>query len=439
MRALLDGPATGAEIEDASGATTLPELRALADRCEIEAKPLAGRRVGVRLHGEAASFALLAALDALACDVFLFAGDLRDEAAVELGERLRLAAVLDADRSHTEVRSLRGEAPGSGASSLAILTSGTTGAPKAVRHTWTSLLRPIRRRPELAGSAWLLCYRPHLYAGLQVALQCLATGGRLVIPRPGAEPGEIARAARDAEVRFASATPSWWRRLLLLADPALVSAIPLEQITVGGECADQRTLDWLRRAFPAARLVHIYATTELGRCFSVSDGRAGFPARLLDAPTPDGVELRVESGELVVRSANAMQRYDAWGGARGEGGRWFRTGDLVERHGDRMLFVGRRSDLINVGGAKVNPSQVERAIEAVAGVRDSRVFPRPSSLMGQLVACEIAVAPGHEPAHVIAAVHAHCRTVLAPHERPRLVQVVGQVATSPAGKKVRAA
>jgi hypothetical protein len=86
--------------------------------------------------------------------------------------------------------------------------------------------------------------------------------------------------------------------------------VPLIQVTLGGEVVDQQILDSLRRTFPHARIVHIYATTELGRCFSVTDGRAGFPARYLTEPTADGVVLGVEDGELVVRSANAMEGYE---------------------------------------------------------------------------------------------------------------------------------
>ena len=76
---------------------------------------------------------------------------------------------------------------------------------------------------------------------------------------------------------------------------------------------------------------------------------------------------------------------------------WFATGDLVERVGDRCFFVGRRDDLINVGGNKVQPVRVEQVIQEIPGVRDVRVFARSSSLVGQMVACEYVTEPGFEP------------------------------------------
>ena len=82
---------------------------------------------------------------------------------------------------------------------------------------------------------------------------------------------------RTAQVRAVSGTPSYWRRLVTLGSRDALKEIPLEQITLGGEIADQTLLDTLKLMYPAARIVHIYATSELGRCFSVKDGKAGFP------------------------------------------------------------------------------------------------------------------------------------------------------------------
>ena len=197
------------------------------------------------------------------------------------------------------------------------MTSGTTGEPKAARHSWDSLTRPVRRQAASQPPCWLLAFRPQLYAGLQVILQALLNGGTLVVAPPQAPPDEVVELMAQAGVEFASATPSYWRRLLMSSDAAMQRRVPLVQITLGGEVVDQSILDQLHETFPAARLVHIYATTELGRCFSVTDGRAGFPRAWLDQTSSDGIALQVRGGELWVRSANAMAGYDsrACGGA----------------------------------------------------------------------------------------------------------------------------
>ena len=116
----------------------------------------------------------------------------------------------------------------------------------------------------------------------------------------------------------------------MFANHDLLRKVPLVQITLGGEVVDQPVLDKLRSLYPGARQVHIYATTELGRCFSVSDGLAGFPASYLNAPLPDGTELKVEDEELLIRSPNSMRMYDPLSKQAASIADWFATGDVVE-------------------------------------------------------------------------------------------------------------
>jgi acyl-CoA synthetase (AMP-forming)/AMP-acid ligase II len=323
--------------------------------------------------------------------------------------------------------------------SVTILTSGSTGEPKAVRHRWERLARPVRRQATARPPVWLLAYRPHLYAGLQVIFQSLLNRGALAVPDPRAEPNEVLNLMAAAGVTHASATPSYWRRLLTWSDEEVPRRVPLLQITLGGEVVDQTILDRLQATFPAARLVHIYATTELGRCFSVADGRAGFPATWLGQLSADGVELQERDGQLWVRSANAMSGYEAESDApaRVDAEGWFATGDLVERRGDRCYFVGRNSDLINVGGNKVSPVAVERVIRQLVEVAEVRVFAQSSSLAGQLVACQIVAAAGQSADVVRQVVREHCQAQLDRYQCPRLIEVVDRLPLTDAGKLMR--
>jgi acyl-CoA synthetase (AMP-forming)/AMP-acid ligase II len=325
---------------------------------------------------------------------------------------------------------------------VTLLTSGTSGEPKGVEHTWESLLGPVRKMSCDRPHHWLLAYRASLYAGLQVVLQCYVGHGTLVVPERGSDPQSIAALLADAQVDMASATPSYWRQLLLRADRSALAAIPLEQITLGGEAVDQALLDRLRSTFPAARIVQIYATTELGRCFSVSDAREGFPAAYFERQSPEGVELKLEQGELLVRPAHAMRRYDpllAGPTMAAESG-WFRTGDLVRIEGDRAYFVGRKTDIINVGGNKVHPLEVEQVVRSVAGVAEARVYARRSSLAGELVACEVLPDEQALPFETLkSAIAARCAAALAEHQRPRWIERAGGPMLSGAGKLLRSA
>ena len=104
---------------------------------------------------------------------------------------------------------------------------------------------------------------------------------------------------------------------------------------------------------------------------------------------------------------------------------------------DRVYFVGREGELINVGGNKVQPIDVERVIRGVAGVADVRVFGQRSSIAGQLVACEIVLAVGQESELVRQAVLAACNDQLSSFQRPRLVRLVDQIQLNAAGKTQR--
>ena len=336
-----------------------------------------GKRIALLLAPTPESLSKLLACHLAGVHVFLMAQDTPAEQATSWGKRFGLAAIFD---SSDEVRAVDDASQTGDSNAITILTSGTTGEPKAVQHTWESLTRPVRPMDE-EHSIWLLTYRPHLYAGLQVMMQCLLNQGCLVMTQPGDTADEVATLAANKSVEYASATPSYWRWLLTFASDESLGNMSLKQITLGGEAVDQATLDALHRKFPSTRLVHIYATTELGRCFSVTDGLAGFPSKFLNEVSKDGVEMKIDDGELVVRSANAMSGYDQSEIASPKQD-WFHTGDLVSVEADRVFFVGRKTDMINVGGNKVYPLEVETVIRTVTGVADVRVYGEASSILG---------------------------------------------------------
>jgi len=150
--------------------TNWAALRAQAQRVFSTKKALGKRRVGLSFRPAADSYAALAALDRLACDVFLLDASLPFEEGLKLSEELRLGAFLTAGKpgqpAEFEVYDLSNEEGWSGNSTVTILTSGSTGGPKAARHSWESIARPVKKGAAIHAPRWLLTYRPHLYAGL---------------------------------------------------------------------------------------------------------------------------------------------------------------------------------------------------------------------------------------------------------------------------------
>lgn len=312
-------------------------------------------------------------------------------------------------------------------------TSGSTGKPKWVAHDLFSLARTVKANAEVGATVrWGLLYNPLRFAGLQVVLQALIGGSILVVPANRQDLQSTISEFERHGVNALSATPSFWRKLLLTG---LVDDLKLQLISMGGEIADEDLLATLKQKHPRARITHIYASTEAGVGFAVSDGEAGFPATFLENPL-QGVELKVDAhGQLLVRPGDCTTSYvDGSQLTDGEG--WIATGDLVERLGSRYFFLGRSNHVINVGGNKVHPREIETVALGVPGVALARVQAKQSPIVGQVP--ELIVEPdasADRPA-LQNQILERCRAELPREKWPARVVLVDELPLSEAGKNV---
>lgn len=433
-------------VWDSTGPTSYRTLNDMFMSFVGTLSPWRGLALGIELPESAVGVACLMACEQLQCQAYLFPFEVSAAERQRIHEVFRLSAMCRWGAGELEIETT-GTNESTGEPGVVILTSGTEGPPKAIRHTWQSLLKTVRGRDDRTKpgpwdkpSCWFMGFRLSLYAGLQVLGQGLVEQGTVVIPGSSSTADEVLTLMQASGVTHASATPSYWRRLLVFADEQGMRSLSLRQITLGGEAADQALLDSLIRLYPQARITHIYATTELGRCFAISDGRAGFPEKLLRAGEIPGVELRVAGGELWARSIHAAPATDSAEPSRAGTSElpWIATGDLVTIADGRVQFTGRKSELINVGGNKVHPTVVEQVIRAVPGVRDAIVFGQPSSIAGFLVACQVVPDEGIDWDPLRAQILESCHARLRRHEVPRLIEAVREIALTPAGKRRRA-
>ena len=317
-----------------------------------------------------------------------------------------------------------------------LATSGTSGRPKLVAHTLAALTDAIRQAPPGAAPLkWATFYDIRRYGGLQIFLRALFNGTDLIVSAPGEALGDHLARLAAAGVSSISGTPSHWRRVLMSGQRG---AFAPSYIRLSGEIADQMVLDALAEAFPGAAIGHAYASTEAGVGFAVDDGRTGFPAALLDADT-NGVALKIEDGTLRLRSGRAASRYLGAASAPlkdAEG--YVDSGDLIEIRDGRCHFVGRRGGIINVGGLKVNPEEVEGAINAHPDVRMSLVKARRNPLTGAIVVAEVMARDGAaDDESLKAAILDLCRRRLPAHKVPALIKFVPALPLTAAGKLSR--
>jgi acyl-CoA synthetase (AMP-forming)/AMP-acid ligase II len=320
-----------------------------------------------------------------------------------------------------------------------LLTSGTSGVPKMAVHSHNSLIAPIGAGQPLNGSfVWGTFYDIRRYGGLQIFLRAVIGGASLVLSSSG-EPiaDHLARLGRCG-VTHLSGTPSHWRRALM--SPAIGKISP-RYVRLSGEIADQAILDSLRAVFPQARIGHAYASTEAGVAFEVSDGRAGFPADFLEHDR-DGVELKLLDGALRIRSSRTAARYlGAQQGPLRDGDGFVDTGDMVERCGDRYVFAGRRGGIINVGGLKIHPEEIEAVINRHPQVRMSLVRPKQNPVTGSIVIADVVLkadgARSGGERQIKDDILQLCREALPRHKVPASISIVPALDVAATGKLAR--
>lgn len=415
------------------------------------AHTLAGASVLVRVSGQLPAAIAMVELDGLVRRMTLAPPDLKPEHLAAVIEDAEIDAIVSdlpdtglSDGGSENVRrvSLTPIEDGVPAPPMrfdtewVLLTSGTSGRPKMVAHQLGALTGAIDPMSSASDEVWATFYDIRRYGGLQIFLRALLGGAKLVLSSEGEGIGaHLQRLGREG-VTSISGTPSHWRRVLMSQErPAMAP----RYIRLSGEIADQFVLDGLKDAYPSASIGHAYASTEAGVGFAVNDGLEGFPAHLVDEPRGE-LEMKVVEGSLRIRSRRAALRYLGTAApplADADG--FIDTGDLVTREGDRYYFAGRRGGIINVGGLKVNPEEVEAALNSHPAVRMSLVRGRKNPLTGAIVVADIVLKPDFGgDAATRQAILDHCRARVDRHKVPALVSFVANLPLTPGGKLSRA-
>jgi acyl-coenzyme A synthetase/AMP-(fatty) acid ligase len=319
-----------------------------------------------------------------------------------------------------------------------LLTSGTTGRPKMVMHTLASLAGAIGAGASESEAIWGTFYDIRRYGGLQIYLRAVLTRSSLSLTGPQEPVATFLQRAGAVGVTHVSGTPSHWRRALMSAEAGRIAP---RYIRLSGEIADQAILDNLRSFYPGAKISHAFATTEAGVGFDVRDELSGFPASVLTG-TP-GVDLKVVDATLRVRSSRTAERYLGENPPALKDPEGFvDTGDVLELRDGRYYFQGRRDGVINVGGLKVHPEEVEVVLNRHPQVRLSLVKTKKNPITGALVVADVLLKDpsppeGERARELQRAIRQYCRESLAPHKVPAAISFVPALAISETGKLVR--
>lgn len=302
-----------------------------------------------------------------------------------------------------------------GSPGLVLLTSGTTGTPKAVVHDASKLLAKVAKKGKTHRTLGFLSY-DHV-GGQNTLLYCLCHGG-LFVSEADRSPDAICRAIEQHRVELLPTSPSFLRMLLLSGalDRYLLDSLKL--ITYGSETMPEFTLKALNEALPNVAKLQQFGMSEVGvlRSRSKSDDSTWIK---LGGPE---FEVRVVDGHLEVKAETAMLGYlNAPSPFTVDG--WLQTGDLAEQDGEWIRILGRDTDVINVGGEKVHPAEVESVIEQMEGVMHAVVRKEPNPILGHFVAVSVRLS-FPEPADVFRRrLRAFCKSRLPKHMIPQKIEI----------------
>jgi acyl-CoA synthetase (AMP-forming)/AMP-acid ligase II len=330
-----------------------------------------------------------------------------------------------ADDPHPLLRALRSR-DGAG---FVIYSSGSTGAPKAILHDLDRFLSKFDRQGKALRTLAFLLF-DHI-AGLDTMFYTLLNRGVLVLTR-SRDPVRVAEVLERDRVEVLPASPTFLRFFALARAHQGRDLSTLRIVTYGSEPMPQATLALLSEVFPTADLQQKYGTSEAGSPRSVSRGRDSLWIDLQST----GHALEVRQGMLWVRSESAMLGYLNAPSPFDEDG-WYPTGDRVEVDGPWIRILGRASSMINVGGEKVFPEEVEAVVAELDEVVEVQVKGEPHPFTGQVVTATVRLRPDADVSGITRRVRMHCRARLATYKVPVKVRVVEEALHTERHKKVR--
>ena len=314
---------------------------------------------------------------------------------------------------------------------LVLFSSGSTGQSKAAVHDLSRLLEKFRtKRQSLRTLAFL--HFDHI-GGIDTLFYGLSNGSCTIFV-DDRSPIAVCRTVEKHGVEVLPVAPTFLNFLALSGVHKDFDLRSLRYVTYGAEVMPEATLKQCGRMFPGVTLLQKYGTTEVGTLRSKSKSSDSLWLKL----GGEGYQTRVVDGCLQIKARAAMLGYLNAPSPFTEDG-WFITGDAVEVDGEFLRILGRKSDIVNVGGEKVFPAEVEDVIGQMENIREVTVWGEPHPLAGEIVCARITLVDDEPRRSVIRRVNQFCSQHLQPYKVPFRIAIVDGDQATPRFKKARRA
>jgi len=264
---------------------------------------------------------------------------------------------------------------------LVIFSSGSTGKSKASVHDMTKFLDKFRVSRQSLKTITFLLY-DHI-GGLNTLFYTLSNAG-LLITINERSPDGVLKAVEKYRVELLPISPTFINLILLSEAYRRYNISSLKMVTYGTEPMPESTLKRFNKLFPDIKLLQTYGLSEVGILRSKSRSSDSLWVKV----GGEGLQIRVVDGMLEIKSESAMLGYlNAPDPFTKDG--WFRTKDAVEVDGEYIKILGRKSEIINVGGEKVYPQEVENIIREMDNVAEVTVYGEKNNITGSIVCANV--------------------------------------------------
>lgn len=319
---------------------------------------------------------------------------------------------------------------------LIVFTSGSTGVPKAILHGIDSLCYRYLARKEPISSICFLLF-DHM-GGINTVLFLLFRGGTAVNVAER-QVDLVCQAVQKYRVELLPTTPSFLSQLLMARAYQSYDLSSLQVVSYGTEVMSEAVLKKLNDVLPGTIFKQTYGLSETGVLQIKSRANDSLWIKFID----DGVQHKVVDEVLWIKTKSNLLGKVLFtpDGLRLEANddEWFCTNDLVRQDGEWLMILGRQTDIINVGGLKVYPSEVENAILQLPFVDDAFVKGKKHPLMGQIVIAYVLLDGSVEPAEAQKRIRQHCLASLEKFKVPSQILFEWDNFINDRFKKVRTA
>ena len=316
---------------------------------------------------------------------------------------------------------------------LVLFSSGSTGKPKAMVHDLDTLISSFEAKKPRKLNMLLFLLFDHI-GGINTLLNILATLSTAIIPKHR-NSDEICALIEKYKISVLPSNPTFLNLILMSNAHKKYDLSSLKMITYGTETMSESLLARLKATFKKVKFLQTFGTSETGILNTSSKSSGSTYIKLNDA------EYKIVNGELWIKSKTQILGYlnadmSAFEASFEDG--WFKTGDLVCLDGEYLKIVGRLKELINIGGKKALPSEIESVIMELENIADCVVYGEKNAITGQSVSCDVVLKNTMAKDELKKLIRSACASKLERYKIPSKINVVEKIAFTNRFKKVRA-